>query len=106
MDSRLRVTRLRAVLVVAVVALVSAAVAYATIPDAAGVIHGCYTKKGGVLTVIDPSAGQSCSPLQTPLNWNQQGPKGDPGPQGVAGAQGDPGAAGTERCLRDGAHWQ
>jgi hypothetical protein len=72
-------------------ALVMAGVAYAAIPDGSGVIHGCYTNKGGILSVIDPSAGQTCSSLQTPLRWNQQGPKGDTGPQGP---QGDPGPQG------------
>jgi hypothetical protein len=88
MELQLRFTQKRAVVAVLVLALISAGVAYATIPDGSGAIHGCYTKKGGVLTVIDPSAGQGCSSFQTPITWNQQGPKGDPGPQGP---QGDPG---------------
>ncbi len=33
-------------------------VAYATIPDPAGVIHGCYSKSGGTLRVIDDSVTQ------------------------------------------------
>jgi hypothetical protein len=71
--------------------LLGAGIAYAAIPDDNGVIHGCYTNRGGILSVIDPSAGQHCSALQTPIDWNQQGPKGDTGPQGP---QGDPGPQG------------
>lgn len=89
----------RAWILVGAVALLAIAggVAYAAIPGADGVIHGCYTNKGGVLSVIDPSAGQTCSALQAPISWNQQGPQGpqgDPGPQGPQGPQGPPGPAG------------
>jgi hypothetical protein len=108
-------TRSTLVLLVAAMGLVSVAVAYAGIPGDSGVIHGCFTNRGGILSVIDPSTGQTCSSLQTPLAWNQQGPKGDsgpagpqgeqgpqglqgeagpPGPQGEPGPQGDPGPAG------------
>jgi hypothetical protein len=48
--------------------------------------------------VIDPSAGQTCGPFETPLSWNQQGPQGVPGPQGPAGP---PGPAGTLASLDD-----
>jgi hypothetical protein len=73
-------------------------IAYATIPDTDGVIHGCYTKGGGILSVIDPAAGQTCSSQQTPLSWNQQGPKGDPGPQGPQGLPGPQGPPGVTRA--------
>jgi hypothetical protein len=69
-------------------------IAYATIPGGDGVIHGCYTNRGGVLTVIDPSAGQQCSALQTPISWNQTGPTGPQGPTGPTGPQGPTGPAG------------
>jgi hypothetical protein len=58
-----------------------------------GVIHGCYTKGGGVLRVVDPSGRQECSGNQTPISWNQQGPKGATGPQGPTGPQGVPGTS-------------
>lgn len=45
-----------------------AAVAYATIPDGKGVIHGCRNNGSGVLRVIDSG---SCSPAETPLDWVQ-----------------------------------
>jgi hypothetical protein len=96
MELRIRPRRRRAALVVVALALVSAGVAYATIPDGSGVIHGCYTNKGGILSVIDPATGQTCSSLQTPITWNQQGPKGDPGPQGDKGDKSDPGPQGPQ----------
>jgi hypothetical protein len=45
-------------------------IAYASIPDASGVIHGCRNNGSGLLRVID-SAGQSCTQAETPLNWVQ-----------------------------------
>ena len=33
--------------------LVTAGIAYASIPDSSGVIHGCFGKSGGDLRVID-----------------------------------------------------
>jgi hypothetical protein len=84
---------LAAVVLGGALALVAGA-AYSAIPDSNGVIHGCYTNRGGLLRAIDPSAGQKCTSLETPLDWNQKGPKGDSGPQGAPGPKGDPGAQG------------
>ncbi|HST25385.1 MAG TPA: hypothetical protein VLJ76_05305 [Gaiellaceae bacterium] len=86
----------------AVAALAAASIAYATIPDTAGVIHGCYAKASGgttpgTLRVIDTGLGQSCGLNEVGLNWNQQGVKGATGPQGPkgpTGAQGAPGPSG------------
>jgi hypothetical protein len=68
-------------------------VAYSSIPDASGVIHGCYTTQGSrTLRVID--SAESCLGSETALNWSQQGPAGPTGPagaQGPQGAQGPPG---------------
>jgi hypothetical protein len=69
-------------------------VAYATIPDSGGVIHGCYVKQVGILRVIDTSSGQKCTALEAPLDWSQQGPAGPAGPAGPQGPQGDEGPAG------------
>jgi hypothetical protein len=80
----MRVHRI-AVGVAALSCLVAASVAYAAIPDGSGVIHGCYLRHGD-LRVIDPSAGQSCGASETPLEWNQQGPKGEPGAPGPSDA--------------------
>jgi hypothetical protein len=69
-------------------------IAYAAIPDANGQIHGCINKGSGVLRIIDPSTGATCSTSETPLTFNQQGTQGLPGPQGPAGEPGSPGPAG------------
>ena len=67
------------------VAIGGTAIAYASIPDSGGVIHGCYTVKGGALRVIDTAKGQTCTTGQHGLNWNQKGLQGPPGPVGVSG---------------------
>ena len=79
------------------VAVLAAAVgvARAAIPDANGVIHACYSKKGGVLRVSDSGA---CDRGRIPLSWNQagvQGPAGPAGPPGPAGPTGSAGSAGS-----------
>jgi hypothetical protein len=63
--------------VAALVALlvVAGGVAYATIPDSSGVIHGCYKNNGGDLRVID-DATQSCARNETSIDWDQFGPLG------------------------------
>ncbi|HKX82764.1 MAG TPA: hypothetical protein VJL58_00960 [Pyrinomonadaceae bacterium] len=61
-----------------------AAIAYASIPDANGIIHGCYKKAGGTLRVVD--GGVQCASNELALNWNQTGPQGPPAPmEGPAG---------------------
>lgn len=77
-------------------------IAYASVPDADGVIHGCYKTTNGSLRVIDAPA-VTCDPKnETPISWNQagtrgpqgaQGEQGPIGPQGPAGPQGLPGLA-------------
>lgn len=69
-------------------------VAYASIPDSAGVIHACYVKSGGALRVVD----SACKSSETSLSWNQNGvpgPAGPAGPPGAPGPAGPPGPAGT-----------
>jgi hypothetical protein len=87
--------------VVAAVAFAAAgAVAYASIPDAGGLIHGCYKSDHGDLRVIDPSAPKkdqnSCKTDETALDWNQQGVPGPQGPQGAQGPQGPQGIQGPQ----------
>ncbi|MGH2398174.1 MAG: hypothetical protein ACRDFW_14620 [bacterium] len=60
-------------------------VAWATIPDSGGVIHGCYADQRGNLRVIDTEVGQTCGYNETGLVWNQTGPQGTTGPQGPPG---------------------
>jgi type VI protein secretion system component Hcp len=90
-----------------------AAVAVASVPDGNGVIHACVsvtTAADGTtvprlgapnLMVIDPGAGQQCTPAkgtspgQTALSWNITGPAGPPGATGSPGPTGPTGATGA-----------
>ena len=77
-------------------------IAYATIPDSSGVIHGCYKTSNGSLRVIDSPAVQ-CDPRnETAISWSQTGPQGSqgaPGPEGPQGPVGPQGPAGTAARL-------
>jgi hypothetical protein len=73
---------------------VGAGIAYASIPSTNGVINGCYEKRTGILRVIDSDAGKTCLSFETPISWNQQGPKGEAGPAGPAGMTGAAGPRG------------
>lgn len=74
--------------------------AYAAIPDADGVLHGCYNTNGGLLTskgelrVVNTAT--DCKSWETPLTWNQAGQPGQQGPPGPAGPQGPQGAPGAD----------
>jgi hypothetical protein len=81
---------------VAAALAVTAGIAYATIPSG-GVIHGCYSKSGGALRVIDASV-RNCKLGETALDWNvlgAQGPQGPQGPEGLQGPVGPQGPAGV-----------
>ena len=78
---------------VAAAVTIGAGVVLATIPDAAGVIHGCYSKSGSPIYVID-SAVSTCRNGDTALTWNVQGPPGPAGPMGAPGPTGATGPAG------------
>jgi collagen triple helix repeat protein len=80
--------------VVVVAAVVAGGIAYASIPDANGVIHGCYRPTTGQLIVIK-SDGKGCETGWTPLNWSQTGPTGLAGPTGPTGVTGATGPTGT-----------
>jgi hypothetical protein len=77
------------------VLLVVAGVAYATIPDSNGAIHGCYARSGGSLRVIDASV-TNCKAGETSLDWNVQGQQGPQGPQGPNGPAGPVGPQGPQ----------
>ena len=82
----MRKTRLLLVLGVAAAALSIAAVVRASIPDASGVIHGCYSSKDGSLRVVDTGSGGACDgKKETALDWNRAGTTGPKGPTGPAG---------------------
>ena len=56
---------------------------------AAGQVHACVTKIGGLVRIVDSS--NTCLLTESPLDWGLQGP---PGPQGPVGAQGPAGTQG------------
>ena len=80
-------------LLAGVIGLTVGGIAYATIPDSGGAIHGCY-KKNGDLYVVDEAG--SCKKHETALDWNAQGPQGPQGLQGLQGPQGDQGDKGDK----------
>ena len=67
---------------------------YASIPDAGGVIHGCYKRVSGALRVIDDAVAP-CDANETRLTWSQRGAPGPAGAQGPPGPAGPPGAPGS-----------
>jgi hypothetical protein len=74
------------------------------IPDANGVIHGCYEPEEGKLRLIDPQQDRRCKREETAIKWNQmgqQGPKGDTGAAGPQGLKGDPGPQGLQGLTGD-----
>lgn len=77
--------------VVAGLALMGGSAAYAAIPDANGVIHGCRANATGDLYVRE----SSCPTGFTALDWSQSGPAGPQGPQGPQGETGPQGPAGV-----------
>jgi Collagen triple helix repeat (20 copies) len=93
---------------IGVAGLATPSAVVASIPDANGVIHGCYNTTNGTQRIID-TAVESCKPGETAIQWNQTGPQGPQGPQGAqgpqgprglqgpAGPKGDTGPAGTNR---------
>jgi hypothetical protein len=72
----------------------ASAIVYATIPDPSGIFDGCYSNKDGMLRLIDPSAGGSCTPKETQVKWSETGPQGKKGPQGPQGPEGPQGPQG------------
>ncbi len=75
--------------------------AWAAIPGPAGIIHGCYSRHGGQLRVINTSTHARCRRREVELNWSETGPpgpRGGGGPRGLrgfTGARGATGPAGT-----------
>jgi hypothetical protein len=74
-----------------------AGIAWASIPDTAGVIHGCYPTNPSlkVLFLVDPATGR-CPVGFTPIAFNQTGPVGPQGPQGSPGINGKDGTNGKD----------
>src|SRR5215831_10444899 len=89
--------------------LAAGSIAYASIPDGNGVIHGCYNasgadvKNGTPLNIID-SAKAACSRGQQPITWSQTGPSGPKGDTGPPGPPGTDGVSVTSTSEPDGAN--
>jgi len=73
---------------VVLVLVAAAALVRASIPDASGVLHGCFAKNNGQLRLIDLAAGDHCNPNEVEVNWNAVGPQGVQGPPGPPGLSG------------------
>ncbi len=89
---RIRHPRRKGVLVLvgAVALLAVAGVAYATIPDGAGVYTACRLNGVGTIRLIDPSGPSTsllshCAAFETQITWNQKGQKGEAGAPGQNG---------------------
>ena len=92
MNRRIRFTTTLALcsLLIGLVAVGVAAVA-AGIPNADGVIQGCYNQTGRLRVVEDAT---QCLATETALTWHQRGPRGPAGPQGLQGVPGIEGPVG------------
>src|SRR5712692_4075467 len=62
------------------------------IPDANGVIHGCYSEQNGDLRIV--TGPEDCRKSEVAIALNQVGPQGQQGATGPQGPKGDPGAQG------------
>ena len=94
MRSRYSGRRLAVVLGVAIIGLaLVGSIAYASIPDSSGVLHGCYSAnganaKGGAQLNLVNSDQATCTNGQTAVTWSQTGPAGGTGPTGPTGPAG------------------
>jgi hypothetical protein len=72
----------------------AAIVSWASVPDANGVIHGCYKTSTGALRVLDTATTKKCPAGTVALTWNRTGRRGATGARGPTGAPGPTGPAG------------
>jgi hypothetical protein len=68
--------------------------AFASIPDANGTIHACYSTQNGALFVADQARSKTCPRGSRALVWSQRGPAGLRGLVGPPGPSGPPGPPG------------
>ncbi|MGO9153032.1 MAG: carbohydrate-binding protein [Acidimicrobiales bacterium] len=54
-------------------AVVTGALAFASIPDANGVFHGCVRTATGAIRIIDTGQNQTCRAGETAVSWNKAG---------------------------------
>jgi hypothetical protein len=78
----------------AVVFVVAGSAVGASAGDTPSVIYACKHPSGGWLRQVAGPA--QCRRRETPVNWNIEGPKGDPGQDGAPGPRGDPGVKGDK----------
>jgi hypothetical protein len=76
--------------------LLAAGTAYAAIPDANGVIRGCYNVLSGSAKIVD---GNSCGLFERSISWSQTGPRGPAGANGEQGPAGPQGPAGDNNIV-------
>ena len=81
--------------------LLAGGVAYASIPDSAGVYHACKLRATGTIRLIDKALPASsllgkCTAFEDAISWSQTGPPGSQGPQGPKGDKGDTGERGPQ----------
>jgi Collagen triple helix repeat (20 copies) len=78
---------------------VTGGIAYASIPDAGGVIYACSLKNVGTIRLIDKSKSGlqgRCTNAENELSWNEKGQPGTKGDTGQTGGTGPPGAPGVK----------
>ena len=77
-------TRPLAVALVVAVAVAAGGIAYASVPDSGGAIHGCYSANaatktnGSQLNIVDSDVA-GCGRGQTAITWSETGPPGQNG---------------------------
>lgn len=64
------------------------------VPDANGVIHGCYAPPPEFKPLLLTNGTKKCPSGYQPLTFNQTGPQGPQGPQGLQGVAGPQGLQG------------
>jgi hypothetical protein len=79
---------------IAAAALASGTLASASVPDADGVIHSCYSQAKGTWRPVDWPR-QQCESNELSLAWSQTGPVGPIGPIGPVGPVGPQGVQGA-----------
>jgi hypothetical protein len=90
----------RRVAAVGVLFAAAGGIAFAAIPDGAGVYTACMLNKVGTIRLIDPTLPADnpmshCTSLETRITFNQQGQRGLQGLPGAAGKDGTNGTDGT-----------
>jgi Lamin Tail Domain len=98
----MRITRMRALALLAAGALALAAGAALAVgkggslaaAEAGQVLHACRHPNGGWLRLV--TAPGQCRSREQAVSWNVAGPAGEPGPAGPPGPKGDPGAGLTK----------